>query len=331
MENIRRLFTESIVTPLEILRALIPRVEEDFSIEPITIKQTIKIIDSLKNSNSTGHDDINNRLLKKCKYRIAPHLTHLINTILSTKKFPRIFKISRILPLSKPGMDRLSINSYRPINNLCSIEKIIEAHLLLHLENFFDRNKILVENHHGGRRNHSTVTAIASIYHILYKNDERSIISVILTTDLSAAYDTVDVSILLDKLSHYGIRGGWLKLFSSYFNDRKQYVRLENMPSILRNSPNCSIVQGSKLSGFMYNTYCNELPILHRLINSEIYYKLVDNDSLRTNNVSHEVRNFVDNSTSILGFKDHNKIRIYLEKYYKLLQGYIADATLTKI
>ena len=219
-------------------------------------------------------------------------------------------------------MDRLSINSYRPINNLCSIEKIIEAHLLLHLENFFDRNKILVENHHGGRRNHSTVTAIASIYHILYKNDERSIISVILTTDLSAAYDTVDVSILLDKLSHYGIRGGWLKLFSSYFNDRKQYVRLENTPSILRNSPNCSIVQGSKLSGFMYNTYCNELPILHRLINSEIYYKLVDNDSLRTNNVSHEVRNFVDDSTSILGFKDHSNIKIYLEKYYKLLQGY---------
>ena len=85
VENIRRLFTESIVTPLEILRELIPRVEEDFSIEPITIKQTIKIIDSLKNSNSTGHDDINNRLLKKCKYRIAPHLTHLINTILSTK------------------------------------------------------------------------------------------------------------------------------------------------------------------------------------------------------------------------------------------------------
>ena len=179
-----------------------------------------------------------------------------------------------------------------------------------------------MDNHHGGRAKHSTVTAITKIYDILYKNDEKSVISVILATDLSACYDTVDISILLQKLSHYGIRGEWIDLFNSYYTDRKQFVRLENAPSILRNSPQCSIIQGSKISGFMYNTYCNELPILHKLINTDIYKRLIDNETVQINNTDHQVISFIDDSTSVIGFKTHNHMRRYLNSYYKLLEGY---------
>ena len=116
-------------------------------------------------------------------------------------------------------MDRLQISSYRPINNLPTVEKIVEAHILANLETFFDKNKIFLHNHHGGRKHHSTVTAISKIYDILYRNDEKSVISIILTTDLSACYDTIDIPILLKKLEYYGIRGDWLSLFESYYTD----------------------------------------------------------------------------------------------------------------
>ena len=82
------------------------------------------------------------KFLKKCKIKLAPHITHMINTILITKKFPRIFKISRIFPLSKPTLDRNFMESYRPVNNLCCLEKLAEAHILKYLEIFFEKNDI---------------------------------------------------------------------------------------------------------------------------------------------------------------------------------------------
>ena len=82
--------------------------------------------------------------------KIAPHITHLINTILRTKNFPKILKVSRILPLSKPLLNHLDISSYRPINNLCCVEKVIESHILYHLESFYNKHNIINQNHHGG-------------------------------------------------------------------------------------------------------------------------------------------------------------------------------------
>ena len=99
IEKIRNNFTNEMVSPMDIVKKLIPRVEDNFEIPLITVRQTINLISNTKNSNSTGYDDINNKFIKKCKIKIAPHITHLINTIIRTKKFPKIFKVSRILPL----------------------------------------------------------------------------------------------------------------------------------------------------------------------------------------------------------------------------------------
>ena len=84
---------------------LIPRNKNSFIIKSITIPQTLEIITKLPNSNSTGHDDLNNKFLKKIKNKIAPHLTHMVNMIIKQKIYPDIFKLARILPLSKSNTD----------------------------------------------------------------------------------------------------------------------------------------------------------------------------------------------------------------------------------
>ena len=117
IESIIRTFTPSNISSLQILQKLIPKPQSKFLIPPITIDQTLEILNKIPNSNSIGHDNLNNKFLKKIKHTISPHLTHLINTIILTKKFPNIYKITRILPLSKPNSDPTLINSYHPILN----------------------------------------------------------------------------------------------------------------------------------------------------------------------------------------------------------------------
>ena len=61
-----------------------------------------------------------------------------------------IIKLSILLPLSKPDKPRELIDTYRPINNLPCLEKIFEAHVLTHLNNYL--NEIIVPYHYGGHR-----------------------------------------------------------------------------------------------------------------------------------------------------------------------------------
>ena len=205
---------------------------------------------------------------------IVPHLTHMVNTIIFSGVVPKVFKISRILPISKPGKDSNSIESYRPINNLPCLEKILEGHILNHLNYFLTTNQIINPNHHGGRKGHSTTTALTQINNVLLKNLENNKISAVLATDLSAAYDTIDNEILLKKLEHYGVRGPSLNLFTSYLQDRGQYVEIDTFPSSIQKSLPCSCVQGSKFSGCLYTLYTNEIPLLYKMMHNSWYQKL---------------------------------------------------------
>ena len=62
---------------------------------------------------------------------------------------------------------------------------------------FLNYKKLISKYHHGGQREHSTVTCITNILHRCGKQYENNDIVTILITDLSKAYDTVDHLILL--------------------------------------------------------------------------------------------------------------------------------------
>ena len=87
---------------MEVLKFLMPRAQNKLIIPNITIPETIALIKGLKSSNSTGHDEITAKILKKIKIEIAPHLTHMINTIINTSTYPEIFRISKILYFVNP-------------------------------------------------------------------------------------------------------------------------------------------------------------------------------------------------------------------------------------
>lgn len=64
--------------------------------------------------------------------------------------------------------------------------------------------------------------------------------------DLQRAFKTIDPKILIDKLSHYGVKDIAVKWFDNYLNDRKQKVSLNNVMSDAKNNK-LGVPQGSIL------------------------------------------------------------------------------------
>ena len=98
-------------------------VHSKFSFSPVSEKETLNIINNLKNKKCYGIDGISNVLLKSIANEILKPLILIINQSLATGIFPDAFKTSKVTPLYKKG-DKTDLNNYIPISILPTISKV---------------------------------------------------------------------------------------------------------------------------------------------------------------------------------------------------------------
>ena len=121
-----------------------------------------------------------------------------------------------------------------------------------------ERNKTINENQFGFRKGHGTQHAIISLIDKIGKSVDSGDIGINMFLDLKKAFDTVSHSILLRKLSAYGIRGNLLKLCKSCLTDRYQYV-VYNGAKSERKIVTCGVPQGSILGPLFFLAYMNDI------------------------------------------------------------------------
>ena len=113
----------------------------------------------------------------------------------------------------------------------------------------------------GFRKNHSTEMATCYLFEKIKKNiDSGSAVGAVFL-DLSKAFDTVNHSVLLSKVSNFNLSVETMNLMESYLTGRKQCTRVGDRTSSFIG---CSVgvPQGSILGPLLFSLYVNYLALV---------------------------------------------------------------------
>ena len=236
----------------------INRNPNSFFMTPTNPEEILEIIKEIKSKNSSGHDTINTKLIKSIDNSISKPISILINMSIQSGIVPDSLKLAKIIPIYKsksPG----EFSNYRPISLLTSLSKILEKIVHKRLYSFLENECILNPNQFGFRKKHSTIDAVTKFISDITTSLDNKESTIAIYLDLSKAFDTINHTLLLKKLDHYGIRGLPLAWFKSYLENRKHYIEYKKHTSRTCKIE-CGVPQGSIVGPLLFLLYINDLP-----------------------------------------------------------------------
>ena len=162
------------------------------------------------------------------------------------------------------------VDNYRPISLLPTISKVFEKCVFNQLYNYFQKHKLFYSSQYGFRKLHSTELACLELVDRIMKELDRGELPIAIFIDLSKAFDTLDHTILLSKLKYYGVEDVPIKWFSSYLNDRKQFVQIDDTCSDSQ-TITTGVPQGSILGPLLFIIYMNDIQFASTVFKSILY------------------------------------------------------------
>lgn len=281
-----------------------------FHFKVIDESEVKKIIKDMQAKTSVGFDGISSKLLKYIAPAIIAPLTMIINQSLILGIFPERLKLAKVVPIYKKN-EAHNLTNYRPVSLLIAISKVFEKAVHKQLYEYFNINKLFFPSQYGFRKDHSTEYAsLELIDRALQATDNRDCM-LITFMDLSKAFDTLDHSIMINKLRYYGVDPIALKWFSSYLTSRKQYTVIDNVCSE-QMTVKTGVPQGSILGPLLFLIYVNDMP--HSSIFFEHILYADDTSLIKTVNRNTVFTEINDNLTNITDWMAVNRLSLNIPK-----------------
>ena len=137
--------------------------------------------------------------------------------------------------LKQPTLDINILKHYRPVSNLSYLFRLLKKIVVSRLEQQLHEKCLYEPMLSAYRPGHSPKTALLRVTNDLLCALDKQQVVILLLLDLSAAFDTVDHTILLQRLQHELIM--WqilLQWFRSYLDGRSQTITKELTSSVLK-------------------------------------------------------------------------------------------------
>ena len=198
-------------------------------------------------------DPIPTFLLREFLDELLPFIHIMCHKSVSTGTLPSSQKRAIVTPrLKKKGMDLGELSSFRPISNFSFMSKILEKIVVKQLMSYLLESNLLPKFQSGYRGHHFTETLLVRLVSEIHTAIDNGEVTVFALLNVSAAFDSVDHNILLQRLrTSFGLGGRELEWLESFFCGRSQSVHIGNLQSEWR-VISTGVPQGSVLGPLLY-------------------------------------------------------------------------------
>ena len=180
------------------------------------------------------------------------------------------------------------MNNYRPGSNISFLSKVLEKVVVNQLNTHINSSNASNQYQSAYRKFHSTETALMKIHNDVLAALDAGKVTALTLLDLSAAFDTIDLTIPLRRLDDwFGVTEKALDWFESYLTGRYQRIKLGDCLSS-KADLKFGVPQGSVLGPLLFtldttplsSTIC-EHTIPHHLYadDSQLYVSFASGDS----------------------------------------------------